>query len=259
MQADEASPRLGEVGRLLLIPTFLESEGRLETLAPMVLAALASTRFLLVENARTARRHLRRMFPLEPLEHWQILEWNKHGPTDLQPVLTRLKQGESVGLLAEAGCPGVADPGQKLVAAAHAAGCVVQPLVGPSSILLALMASGFSGQSFQFHGYLPREGEALRQKLLELERAAALSTQIWIETPYRNQALLGVLLRHLAPSARLCLASALLEGDGWVRSQTLAAWAACPPDLEGRPTVFLLGAERVEGPSLKEHKRKARG
>jgi 16S rRNA (cytidine1402-2'-O)-methyltransferase len=259
MQADQTRPRCQEIGRLLLIPTFLESEGRLETLAPMVLAALVSTRLLVVENARTARRQLRRMFPLEPLDRWQLLEWDKHGPTDLQPVLARMKQGDSVGLLAEAGCPGVADPGQKLVAAAHAAGYPVQPLVGPSSILLALMASGFSGQSFHFHGYLPREGEALRLKLLELERAAALSTQIWIETPYRNQGLLLVLLRHLAPTTMLCIACALLEGDGWVRRQTLRAWAAELPALEGRPTVFLLGSDQAEGAQLKERKRKDRG
>jgi 16S rRNA (cytidine1402-2'-O)-methyltransferase len=153
-----------------------------------------------------------------------------------------LKAGVNVGIISEAGCPGVADPGQVLVGVAHANNAEVVPLVGPSSILLALMASGLNGQQFQFVGYLPIDNaeRAKALKALESESLKKNSTQIFIETPYRNNQLLETILKTCMPATRLCIAAELTSGNEWIKTKSIKDWKNNTPDLHKKPTVFLL-------------------
>ncbi|OKS89293.1 hypothetical protein RG47T_4777 [Mucilaginibacter polytrichastri] len=150
--------------------------------------------------------------------------------------------GRDAGLMSEAGCPGVADPGADVVAEAHRRGIKVVPLVGPSSILLAIMASGFNGQSFTFHGYLPIDKADRSRRIKELEgfTERLKQTQLFIETPFRNNALLEEILKTCKPTTRLCIACNLTANDELVKTQTIAAWKKTPPDLHKKPTIFLL-------------------
>jgi 16S rRNA (cytidine1402-2'-O)-methyltransferase len=188
-----------------------------------------------VENARSARAFLGALGM--PVRDLNLVEVDK--AHDL------LKQGRNFGLLSEAGCPAIADPGAALVEAAHAAGYRVVPLVGPSSIVLALMASGLEGQRFAFCGYLPREPAARRIAIQKLERRSRSEreTQIFIETPYRNDALLAALLETCAPGTRLCVAADLTLSGETVRSAPIAQWRKQSAPLGKRPAVFLLLAQ----------------
>jgi len=159
---------------------------------------------------------------------------------DVAPLLALLLSGEDCGLMSEAGCPAVADPGSELVRRAHEAGVRVVPLVGPSSILLALMASGMSGQRFAFHGYLPVARDQRARKLKELEARASGETQIFIETPYRNGAMLSTLFQHCRGETLLCIAADLTLPTGFVATRPIAEWIKKPPILDRRPAVFLL-------------------
>lgn len=204
------------------------------------------TRFI-VENAKTARAELKRIGHPIPLRELAI-EQLPEAPTtaDIERLIAPLRAGHDIGLMSEAGCPAVADPGALLVRRAHELGLVVRPLVGPSSLLLALMASGLDGQRFAFHGYLPaREPErSLRIAELENESARLKQTQIFIETPYRNHALFGALLLSCRPKTRLCLATDLTLASEHIVTRRAADWKAAPaPDLDKRPTVFLLLAD----------------
>jgi len=173
-------------------------------------------------------------------------ELNEHTPPAAVPaLLAPLLEGADVGLLSEAGLPAVADPGALLVAAAHARGIAVVPLVGPSSILLALMASGLEGQRFRFHGYLPAEAPARRARLPDLEResARARETQIFIETPYRNDALVADILAACRDETRLAVAADLTAPTEWIRMDRVKGWKASPsPPIGKRPAIFLLHA-----------------
>ena len=197
-----------------------------------------------VENAKTARAELKRLqhpAPLRDVDIRVLPEGNDVAALDalLAPALA----GHDIGLMSEAGCPAVADPGARLVARAHALGVTVRPLVGPSSILLALMASGLNGQSFAFNGYLPvAEAERnARIRLLEDESRKLARTQIFIETPYRNERLLDALLATCRPDTRLCVARDLTSDEEWIHSQAVGAWRRAPrPDLARRPALFLL-------------------
>jgi len=160
-------------------------------------------------------------------------------------MLDSLKEGRSVGLLSEAGCPGIADPGAVVVRRAHELEATVLPLVGPSSIVLALMASGMSGQQFGFHGYLPHKKPDLQKRLRSLEQESARfqQTQLFIETPYRNEQLVEVLLETLQPSTALCIASELTQPQEYIRTRTIDQWQKSTlPDLKKHPTVFCLFA-----------------
>lgn len=229
-------------GRLYLVPTFLETHLRRDSLPEMVPKALTEITLLVVENAKTARQHLKQILPEKPVAEWTMLPWNKHGETDLEQVWLSLAAGRSVGIMSEAGCPGFADPGADIVVEAHRRGIEVVPLVGPSSLILALMASGFSGQSFQFHGYLAKDPSDLKRQLQDMEKTAGKATQIWIETPFRNQNHLQTLLKQLNPQTQLCIACDLLDPHGWVRTQPIAAWRKAIPDLAKKPCIFLLGS-----------------
>jgi 16S rRNA (cytidine1402-2'-O)-methyltransferase len=197
-----------------------------------------------VENAKTARAELKRIGHPVPLRELAI-EQLPAAPTaaDIERLLLPLREGHDTGLMSEAGCPAVADPGALLVRRAHELGIVVKPLIGPSSLLLALMASGLDGQRFAFHGYLPAREPERTNRIAELEKESArqAQTQMFIETPYRNHALFSALLRTCRPTTRLCLATDLTADSEKITTHRIVEWGATPtPDLDKRPTVFLM-------------------
>jgi 16S rRNA (cytidine1402-2'-O)-methyltransferase len=224
-------------GNLYAIPTPLGATVA-DALPAPALATVRTLRHFVVENAKSARAFLKEAGS-DP-KTLQILELNDR--SNVQDLLRPLNEGNSIGLLSEAGCPAIADPGAALVAAAQAAGIRVVPLVGPSSIVLALMASGLEGQRFAFCGYLPREPEARGEKIRELEARSRREreTQIFIETPYRNDAMLGALLEVCSPGTLLCVASDLTLPSEHIATRTIAAWRRSRLAIGKRPAVFLL-------------------
>jgi 16S rRNA (cytidine1402-2'-O)-methyltransferase len=228
---------------LYVIPSLLGPEGMQASLPEHALAAIRSVEHFVAEDAKSARQFLKGVGMPVPLQQLHIDELNEHTPQARVPaLLAPLRAGRSVGLLSEAGCPAVADPGAELVAAAHREGLSVHPLVGPSSLLLALMASGLNGQRFCFHGYLPvpREQRERAIRELESESAARGLTQLFIEAPYRNAQLLSALLATLRPQTRLCLATELTQPAETIATRTVQQWRAAVPAIDRRPTVFLL-------------------
>ena len=203
------------------------------------------TRFV-VEASKTARKHLKQLELDTPLQVLELAELNEHtAEAELEALLAPLLAGHDVGLLSEAGCPAVADPGANLVALAHELGITVVPLVGPSSILLALMASGLSGQNFAFHGYLPAKTDQREKKIRELEKSSRLEkrTQIFIETPYRNRQMLESLTKSCSPTTRICIATDLTLESEHISTNTCGEWKKqALPEIDRRPTVFLLQA-----------------
>jgi len=200
--------------------------------------------YFIVEKAKTVRAELKRLGLVRPLREIAINELAENPSLpQIDALLAPLTAGKSAGLMSEAGCPGVADPGALVVRRAHEIGLRVVPLVGPSSILLALMASGLNGQNFCFHGYLPvREAERLK-KIQELERESVRlqRTQIFIETPYRNQTLFEALLAACQPATLLCVATHLTLGDECIATHPISAWRKLPlPQFDKKPTVFLI-------------------
>lgn len=231
-------------GTLYLIPTPL-AHTPLEQVLPQATRRIAAglTHFV-VERAKTARAFLKHLGTTTPLQQLQLVELNQHTPASALPgLLAPLLAGHDVGLLSEAGCPGVADPGAELVRLAHDHGITVRPLVGPSAILLALMASGLIGQRFSFHGYLPVKAEARAEaaRLLERRAAADNATQVCIETPYRNHAMLDTLRAVCRPDTWLTVACDLTGAHEYIRSARLADWPADLPDLSALPCIFLIG------------------
>lgn len=231
-------------GTLYLIPVPLGASNPETVLPPPVLECVRPLRHFVVENSKSARTFLKAAKTEQPLQELHLEELNEHTRREaLEHLLLPLLNGQDVGLLSEAGCPAVADPGADLVALAQREGIRVVPLIGPSSLLLALMASGLNGQRFAFHGYLPAK-EAERQKsLLELETESRKrrQTQIFIETPYRNRQMLESLLRACQPATRITLATDLTLPGEMVLTRTVTEWKKqTPPDIERRPTVFLL-------------------
>ncbi|HRH80373.1 MAG TPA: SAM-dependent methyltransferase [Thiobacillaceae bacterium] len=230
-------------GTLYLIPTPL-GDTPLDWVLPeetrRVAARLAT---FIVEHPKTARAFLKQVGTALPLQQLTLLELNEHTPkAALVPLLQPLLEGRDVGLLSEAGCPAVADPGADLVRMAHRHGVRVKPLVGPSSILLALMASGLVGQRFAFHGYLPAKPEERAKSLRELEKRAERedAVQVFIETPYRNRAMLDTLVAACRPDTWLTLAWDLSTDTEGIATRRLEEWPTHPPDIDRRPCVFLL-------------------
>jgi 16S rRNA (cytidine1402-2'-O)-methyltransferase len=224
-------------GVLYAIPTPLGGSPAAALPGP-ALEIVRTLRDFTVENAKSARAFLKEVGMPVPLQALSIAEI---GHDHASPI-AKLVAGTSVGLLSEAGCPAIADPGARIVEAAHAAGVRVVPLVGPSSVILALMASGLEGQRFAFCGYLPREAEERRERIRALESRSRREqeTQIFIETPYRNDVMLAALLETCQPGTRLCVASDLTLPSETVRTQGIGAWRKAPPVIGKRPTVFLL-------------------
>lgn len=228
---------------LYLIPVPLSDGDLAQVLPPDNLMLVRQIRHFVVENVRTARRFLKKCDRDIVIDDLTFAELNGHTPAnEVEAMLAPLERGESMGLLSEAGCPAIADPGADLVAIAQRKGLRVRPLVGPSSILMGLMASGFNGQSFAFVGYLPIEAAARQRKFKELEQRIVRDdqTQIFIETPYRNQALLTDLLKHLPATLRLCVAVDITGEQESIVTRTIGQWKAHPKQLEKVPTIFLL-------------------
>lgn len=226
--------------RLYLIPVPI-AEGALNSLSQEVFDVLPGVRHFIVENARSARRHIRAILPDYPLAEAEIEEIDKHGEPNWPLFESWVQQGWPIGIMSESGCPGIADPGSQFVAKALELGASVHPLVGPNSLILALMSSGLSGQQFAFHGYLPiKNPERLRQiQMLEQRSRQENQTQIFIETPYRNQSLFDELLKALKPSTKLCVALDIQGEDQWIQTHRIAAWRRLQPSLKRRPAVFL--------------------
>ena len=231
---------------LFLLPTPLADDTAAQVLPPQVVAAVATLPYFLVENARTARRFVKSVAPQRVIEDIRFVVIDKDSSeaevrAALQPLL---KEGLDGGVLSEAGCPGIADPGAALAREAHRQGLRVVPLVGPSSLLLALMASGLSGQQFAFHGYLPIEKTARVAAIRALEKEAQQrqQSQLFIETPYRNDGLFSDLLAHLQPGTRLCVAADVTGAGEFIRTLPVKEWRQLPaPKLHKVPTVFVLG------------------
>ncbi|SDH53372.1 SAM-dependent methyltransferase [Propionivibrio dicarboxylicus] len=233
-------------GTLFLIPVPLGPSGVSSVLPPDVCQQAATLRHFVAENAKSARAFLKALPHSLTLQEIAIAELNEHTPSsELLGMLEPLISGSDVGLISEAGCPAVADPGAQLVALAHEKGIQVRPLVGPSSILLALMASGLSGQNFAFHGYLPAKEDQLPRKISALEKdsRAEKRTQIFIETPYRNRRMFDSLLTYCSPHTRLCIATDLTLAEESVRTHAISAWKKIgAPTFDRRPSIFLLQA-----------------
>ena len=231
-------------GTLYLIPVPLGPTPPQESLTPGVLATIRPLTHFVVEQAKTARAFLKAAGTDRPLQELQLAELNEHTKADaLNDLLSPLRSGLDVGLLSEAGCPAVADPGANLVALAQKEGIRVVPLIGPSSLLLALMASGLNGQRFAFQGYLPAKEADRTKTLRELENESRKrgQTQLFIETPYRNRAMFDAILSACQPGTRLTVATDLTQPSEMVRTLTIQQWKKqTPPDIERRPTVFLL-------------------
>ena len=231
-------------GTLYLIPVPL---GQVEAESCLPAETLAVARRLdtfIAERAKTARAHLKAMGHPRPLQELHIHELNEHTKAaDLPALLAPLLNGQDVGLMSEAGCPAVADPGADLVKAAHSKGITVVPLIGPSSILLALMASGLSGQRFCFHGYLPAKEPERTKKIRELETAARknASTQLFIETPYRSTALLDALVAALSPDTFISVGADLSLPGQLLRTQTAKDWKGKSETVKDRLVVFGIG------------------
>jgi len=233
------SERSLSAGKLYLIPVGLGGEDDGSLLPEATRDVAHRLRTFVVENPKSARRFLQAIGHPLPLRRIEMRVLDEH-TRDVGPLLGLLKSGADCGLMSEAGCPAVADPGAALVRRAHAEGITVVPLVGPSSVLLALMASGLDGQHFAFHGYLPADPAGRVRRLKEIEAQAAGATQIFIETPYRNTALLRSILDDCRGDTLLCIAADLTLPTAMVSTRPIAEWKKKPPDLDRRPAVFLL-------------------
>ncbi len=206
-------------------------------------------RNFVAERAKTARAFLKQLDLGIPLAELEISELNEHTPSlAIESFLAPISRGKDLGLMSEAGCPAVADPGSLLVAAAHRHGIEVLPLVGPSSILLTLMASGLNGQRFGFEGYLPVDRAAREKALKDLEQRSQQqhSTQLWIETPYRAQAMLASCLQSLHPTTQLCIAQNLTLAEQSIQTRSIAQWRERPPTFDKPLVVFALLAQKLK-------------
>lgn len=230
-----------QVAKLYLIPVTLHDEA-MHSIPAYVQDAVKECSVFFVENERSARRFLKKLWRELPIDERRWYAIHKAEEEVLASFRKELAAGNSIGILSEAGCPGVADPGQILIGEAQRMKATVCPLVGPSSILLALMGSGLNGQRFQFHGYLPIDSGQRQKAIQELESYSKRfqCTQIFIETPYRNNQMLESLLKSLSPSTRVCVAADLTGPAEWIQTQTVAEWKKQLPNLHKRPAIFLL-------------------
>lgn len=235
-------------GTLYLIPCTLGDTPAEQVLPQQVIDIARTLQYYVVEQAKTARQFLSSLKHEQPIQSLHFATLNEHSKAaELAELLRPLLAGHDLGIISEAGCPGIADPGAELVNLAHQKGIRVIPLVGPSSILLALMASGLNGQCFAFHGYLPiaeaDRGRAIAT--LEAESATRGQTQMFIETPYRNDRLFAALLAQCRPQTRLCIATDISLPAEQIQTRTIAQWRSQPaPQLNKRPSLFLLLSSR---------------
>jgi 16S rRNA (cytidine1402-2'-O)-methyltransferase len=229
-------------GTLFLIPVPLADAAAAKSFTPYLVDTINTVKEYIVENEKTARRFLKEAGLKTPQSELVIHDYGKHNrDSGLKEFFAGLMAGNDVGLMSEAGCPGIADPGADIVAEAHRKGIKVVPLVGPSSLLLALMASGFSGQSFTFHGYIPIDKVERAKKIKELEALAEKNqTQLFIETPFRNDSMLDDVLKACKPQTRLCIACDITASTEFIKTMSIGDWKKQVPDLRKRPAIFLL-------------------
>jgi 16S rRNA (cytidine1402-2'-O)-methyltransferase len=234
-------------GKLYMIPTTLGDSDVEKILPRSVKETIHQLDEFIVENSKTARAFLKLMEIPTPQNQLKLHILNKHTePQDLHSFLNACRQGKNIGLISEAGCPGVADPGAEIANIAHKEDIQIIPLVGPSSILLSLMASGMNGQSFAFNGYLPIDKLDVKKKLKDLERISRShnQTQMFIETPYRNNKLIDTLHQSLQSNTKLCIACDISLNTEYIKTKTIGEWKkTAKPDLHKRPCIFLIHAQ----------------
>ena len=224
-----------------LIPTVLD-DSVTETIPPYVLEAIKDCSVFFVENERTTRRFLKNLDKEIIIDDYEWFQIHKQEEGQIAIFKNKIKEGKNIGIISEAGCPGVADPGQLLIEAAQKLNVCIKPLVGPNSILLALMASGMNGQQFKFNGYLPIDSHQQITTLKELETESKKKnlTQIFIETPYRNNQLLETIIKTCHPSTRICVAAEITSVNEFIKTKTVEEWKTQKPDLHKKPVIFLL-------------------
>lgn len=236
-------------GKLFLIPNIIHPKTEHLVIAPIIFTVIRETKFYLVENIRTARRYLSSLMKLLPeIERTPIVELEfevldeNTSSEEVHLILESVRAGRNCGIISESGCPGIADPGSEAVKAAHRMKIEVVPLPGPSSIFMALMASGLNGQAFTFHGYLPVDKQKLAAKIKQLENDARTfsRTQIFIETPYRNQRIYDTLISTCSQDIKLCVAMDITGADAFINTMTIQEWSQRKLSFEKTPAVYLL-------------------
>ncbi|WPV69107.1 SAM-dependent methyltransferase [Chitinophaga sp. LS1] len=231
-------------GKVYMIPTVLSPEA-LHTIPPYITAAVQKISVFFVENERTARRYLKALDRSINIDSLQLLLMHGNHPPDTALAKKLLLEGKDIGIMSEAGCPAIADPGHLVVMAAHTVDAPVIPMVGPNSMLLALIASGMNGQNFQFVGYLPvRPPERVKAiKELELESIKKQQTQLFIETPYRNNHLLKDIVTTCKETTLVCVAADITGPEEYIKTKTVKEWKKQLPELHKKPAIFLLLAQ----------------
>lgn len=231
-------------GKIYLIPVTLGGKNFADTIPAGVLQITSSLRCFIVEDIRSARRYLRMIDRNFPIDDTTFFELNEHtGDEEILDFLKPLENGSDLGLMSEAGLPCIADPGAKITAAAHKKNIKIIPLAGPSSIIMGLISSGMNGQNFAFHGYLPVKPDERSSKLKDIEkRSLGGETQVFMETPYRNQKMFDAILSVCQPETRLCIAADITLATEEIRTQKIADWKRKIPLLNDRLVVFLIQA-----------------
>jgi 16S rRNA (cytidine1402-2'-O)-methyltransferase len=234
---------IDNIGAIYMIPNLLVDSAPLEVLPISVKKNIESLTYFICENEKVARAFIKKIAPNKSQQNLKIVLLNKFtDPLEVESFLAPCFEGESIGLISDAGCPAIADPGAIIVAMAHKKGIVVKPLVGPSSILLALMGSGMNGQNFAFNGYLPIDKQERKKAIKGLEKKSfeLQQTQIFMETPYRNDAIMSDLIKILHPSTRLCIACDLSLKSETIRTHTAEEWKSRTFSIQKRPAIFLI-------------------
>lgn len=231
------------LGKVYLLPMLLHEEG-FDSMPSDVLSWIQQCDAFFVENEKTARRYFKKLWKEMVIDDYTWHAIHKVENEQIHAFSQLLRQGKNIGILSEAGCAGIADPGQILVAAAQELGAIVKPYTGPSSLLLALMGSGMNGQNFHFHGYLPIDALERKKKIQALEADIKQTgvTQLFIETPYRNNQLFEAITQNCHPNTKLCVAMELTGPNEWIKTQSVANWKNSKPELHKKLVVFLLGA-----------------
>jgi 16S rRNA (cytidine1402-2'-O)-methyltransferase len=230
------------LGKVLLLPMLLHEEGW-EALPKDVVLWIQSCDAFFVENEKTTRRFFKKIWKEMVIDDYQWYPIHQVEATQVDAFVQLLKSGKTIGIVSEAGCAGIADPGQILVGAAQKLGAIVKPYMGPSSILLSLMASGFNGQGFTFNGYLPIDAAERKKKILQLEQIVHSNSiaQLFIETPYRNNQLLESILQTCHPNTQLCIGVDITGPTESIKTATLQYWKNNKPELHKRLAIFILG------------------
>lgn len=230
-------------GKLYLIPSLMGEIEPLEVLPLAVKKVIDLCDHYIVENEKSARAFIKKVLPSKSQPDLVLYTTNKFSdPIEYPSYLEAARKGEHIGLISEAGAPGIADPGAEIISIAHKEGIRVVPLVGPSSIFMAMMASGLNGQNFAFNGYLPIDNQERKKQIKFLEALSRKTgqSQIFMETPYRNDKLMKDLLNNCKPDTKLCVARELTTLSEYIRTQTIEEWKSDIPDLEKRPSIFII-------------------